>query len=218
MIMKIAARVRGLFSSYVPENREEEEIQINPGGNLITAFAQPQLAELVRMGDSWQVVSAGVANITVLPTTTMAFALWNGEPANGKIYVIDSVTVSQQVIDVTQNNMLSVFVMLNTPPISAPTDAGIFIRSLAGRAYGGRARSVAGGACTNHGWFPAGNSAMTSGVLAGSTWRTTEAQLQGSYIVPPGSQFNVQCVSTAAVAASCFITIRWHEVMLSYKT
>ena len=219
MLMKMAGRVRGLFAGNYPENREDEQIHVNPRGDLMVSLGLPELTDVVRLGESWQVSNAtGVAPLTALPTTTMGFALWNGEPADGKSYIIDSVAVYDNAVDATQSNMTTLFVMNNKTPVSAPSDAALSIRSLSGRTYGGRARTVTTGGCTNDGWFPCGTSAPAAAAAAGSAWKCLDVPLRGMYIVPPGGQFNLHSAKAAATATQQIWTIRWHEVKLILKS
>ena len=113
MLIKIAGRVRGLFAGNYPENREDEQFHLNSRGDQIVAQGLPERTEIVRLGDSWQVMtSSAQAPLTAVPTTTGALNLWNGEQANGKCYVIDRVQVSEIVVDATQSNMTAVFAQL----------------------------------------------------------------------------------------------------------
>lgn len=220
MLIKIAGRVRGLFAGNYPENREDEQFHLNSRGDQLVAQALPERTEIVRLGDSWQtMLAAGVAPLTAIPTTTAALVLWNGEAANGKSYVIDTVFCTEGVVDVTQSNMTSLFVMLGRPPVTTPTDVALAIRSLSGKnAYSGRARTVVGGTVVNDSWFPAGTSAPAAAAAAGSAWKTLDWPINGLYIIPPGGSFNLHAVKAAATAAQCFIGVRWHEVQLILKS
>jgi len=220
MLIKIAGRVRGLFAGNYPENREDEQVHVNSRGDQIVSQGLPELTEIVRMGDTWQtILSSGVAPLTGIPTTTAALVLWNGEGANGKSYVIDSVFNVEGVVDATQSNMTSLFAMLGRPPVTTPVDAGLAIRSLSGRqAYSGRARTVVGGTVVNDGWFPVGTSAPVAAAAAGSAWKALDWPLKGLYIVPPGGSFNLHAAKVAATASQCFIGVRWHEVQLIVKS
>jgi hypothetical protein len=220
MLVKIAGRVRGLFSGNYPENREDEQFHLNSRGDMIVAQGLPQLTEIVRLGDSWQVSNATpIAALTAIPTTNCGLAIWNGESAGGKSYVIDSVAATEVVVDATQSNMTTLFVMNNKTPVTAITDAGLTIRSLSGRTYGGKARTLlTGTTIVNDGWFPAGSSAPAAAAVAGSGWKTADVPLNGLYIVPPGGQFNLHASKVAATASQMVFTIRWHEVQLIVKS
>lgn len=220
MLLKIAGRVRGLFAGNYPENREDEQFHLNSRGDQLVAQALPERTEIVRLGDSWQVQNAtAVAAATALPTTTAGLQLWNGEPAGGKSYVIDSVAATEIVVDATQSDCTALMVCNNKTPVAAPVDAGLVIRSMSGRTYGGKARTIlTATAMVNDGWFPAGNSVAPAAAVAGSGWKQTDVPLNGLYIVPPGGQFNIQAVKVAAAASQMVYTIRWHEVQLIVKS
>lgn len=219
MLIKIAGRVRGLFAGNYPENREDEQFHVNNRGDQIVSQALPERTEIVRLGDSWQVMtSSAQAPLTALPTTTGALNLWNGEGANGKSYIIDRVQVSEIVVDATQSNMTAVFACLVRPPVATPTDAALTIRSLSGRTYGGRARTTAAASVTNDGWFPIGTSAPVAAAAAGSAWKVTDIPINGLYIVPPGGQFCVAAAKVAATAGQCHFSIVWHEAQLIIKS
>lgn len=220
MLIKIAGRVRGLFAGNYPENREDEQVHVNSRGDMIVAQSMPERVELVRLGDSWQIMtSSAIAPLTAVPTTTGALNLWNGEQSNGKTYVIDRVQVSEIVVDATQSNSTAVFAMLTRPPVTAPTDAALTIRSLSGRnAYAGRARTTVNSGVTNDGWFPIGTSAPTAAAAAGSAWKVTDIALNGLYLVPPGGMFSLHAAKAAATAGQCHFSIVWHELQLIVKS
>jgi hypothetical protein len=216
--MKIAGRVRGLFAGNYPENREDEQFHLNTRGDQIVVQGLPELTELVRLGGSWQVAtSTGQAALTALPTTVAGLSLWNGDPATGKCYAIDSFGSWEAVVDATQTDVTAIFACNNKPPVTTPTDAALAIRSLSGRTYGGKARTLAGGTITNEGWFPHGTSGQMAAAAAGANWKVNEVMCRGLYLVPPGGMFSVQAVKAAAAAAAQqFFFIRWHEVQLAY--
>lgn len=47
---QILAQVRGLSTFNLPDNREDQQAQVNGRGDLIVTQALPELTELVRMG------------------------------------------------------------------------------------------------------------------------------------------------------------------------
>jgi hypothetical protein len=221
MLMKIVGRVRGLFAGNYPENREEEQFHLNSRGDQIVVQGLPELTELVRLGDSWQVANAtGQAALTALPTTVAGLTLWNGEPATGKSYAIDSFGSWEAVVDATQTDVTAIFACNNKTPVTAPTDAALAIRSLSGKSYGGKARTVAGGTIVNDGWFAHGTpGAQMAAAAAGANWKVNEIICRGLYLVPPGGAFNVQAAKAAAAAAAQqFFFVRWHEVQLIYRS
>jgi len=219
MLLKIAGRVRGMFAGDYPENREDEQLIINTRGDLAVAQSLPALTELVRLGDSWGIISAATAALTAVPTTTAGHSLYNNEPSNGKVYAIDSFGCVEIVTDATQQNSLALFAMNGTiGSVAAPTDAGLTRSSMVGKSYGGRARTVAGGTVVDNGWQPHGPSAPGATAFAGAVWRVHEANVNGLYLVQPGGQFSIAAAKSVATASQIRYFIRWHEVQLKYKT
>jgi hypothetical protein len=220
MLIKIAGRVRGFFAGNYPENREDEQFHLNTRGDQIVAQGLPELTEIVRLGDSWQVMTAtAIAPLTAIPTTTGGLQLWNGESGGGKSYVVDSVGMVDVVVDATQANQSALFACLVRPPVAAPTDAALVIRSLSGRnAYAGRARTTVNAAVTNDSWFPVGTSAPVAAAAAGSAWKTSDYGLRGLYIIPPGGMLALHAAKVAATASQVQFFIRWHEVQLIVKS
>lgn len=221
MIAKIAGRVRGLFNTGTyPENREDEQFHINPRGDQIVAQALPELTEMVRLGQSWQVkTTTGIAALSALPTTVSHLGLYNAEPATGKVYVIDSVATWEAVQDGTQSDQTALFVMLNRGVITAPANAFTPV-SLSGRTgYDGRAAITTGATgLTNDGWYPLGVSAPShvTGV-AGAIWKMTDIPVRGLYIVPPGGYFNIAATKASGGALGQFYCVRWHEVQILWR-
>jgi hypothetical protein len=225
MLMKIAGRVRGLFSGNYSENREDEQVQVNSRGDLVIAQGLPELTELVRMGQSYQVTSTtGQAALTALPTTTSGLSISNNEAATGMCYAIDSFGSVEEVIDATQTDVTALFAMLNkrTSAIaSGGTTELTNIRSLSGRVnYGGTATVLRGATVVNDSWAAHGTpGAQMAAAAAGANWKVNEALVRGLYLVPPGGTFSIQAVKAAAAAAAQqFFFIRWHEVQLIWKT
>jgi hypothetical protein len=224
MAMKvgIAARVRGLFAGNYAENREDEQVHVNPRGDLIVAQGLSELAEMVRLGNSWQAAAtAGVAAATALPTTTSGLALYNNEPANGNCLVIDSFGVWETVIDATQLDFTSLFATNDAAPVTTVATGSATIASLSGRAnYGGLASVKSAGTVKGTLWVPHQTS-QTSGIptyaATSGLWKVTEAVVRGLYVVKPGGAFAINAIKGAAAAAQCFFFVRWHEVQLVYK-
>lgn len=222
MLVKIAGRVRGLFAGNYPENREDEQLHLNTRGDQIVVPGLPELTELVRMGDSWQVaLTAGLAALTALPTTTAGISLWNGEAGGGKSYAIDAFGSWEAVADATQPNVTAIFAMQNVAPVTAPTATALTKQGLSGNVYGGKARSVTTLSVTNDGWFAHATDGNAANGLTGAgsfQWRVNEVKCRGLYLVKPGGMFNVQAVkAVAAAAAQQFFFVRWHEVQLAVK-
>lgn len=218
---KMLARVRQLALEFISEGDENNTPAITAARELVVVQGLPELAEVVRFGNSWQAIFAtGVAALTALPTTVAGLSLYNGENANGNSYIIDSFGTCEEVIDATQADTSALFACNNVAQVTAPTPAAITVRSLSGRKYGGHATIATGATIVNDGWFPHGAEAQSplAPAVAGAIWKISEAKVRGLYIVPPGGQFNTQVVKAAAAALQQFHFVRWHERRIAYQS
>lgn len=211
----IVGRVRGLMAGNYPENREDEQFHLTPLGDQQMVQGLPERAEIVRHGDSWQAIRTSYTALTALPTTAFIMSIWNGEPDNGKSYVIDSVFSMKIAVDTIQVDSIGLFVQLVRPPVAPVTDAGLAIVSLSGRkSYDGRARLVEGGTAISGRWDLLGDSPQNAPALAGTAWQMWDVSVYGKYIVPPGGVFGFHRAEVTATANKFRAGFRWHEVRL----
>lgn len=211
---KIGARVRGAEAGTYAENRDTEQFHINSLGDQIVSEGLPQQTEIVRLGDSWQVLGAASTGLTAVPSTAGLLTLWNGEPGNGKFYAIDSVTATKIIVDVTTDDIATVWAQIIRPPMATPTDAALAIRSLSGRyTYGGRGRTVASSTTIAARWVPIGMVPNPTAAIAGSAWAQVDIPLYGRFVVPPTAAFTLTASEVTATASTFRFCIRWHEVL-----
>src|SRR5579859_2959039 len=160
LLNRMVARVRGLVSFNSTENREDEQLVMNNRGDLVIAQSLPELTELVRLGNSYQVVTTtGLAALTTLPTTVSGVSLNNNEPASGLCYAIDSFWSIEEVVDATQTDVTALFAMLNKRASAQATGgtAETGINSLSGRkSYGGSGTVLRGATVVNDTWYAHG--------------------------------------------------------------
>jgi len=203
----------------IPNSADSSESQLamTPRGDGIVVQGLPALAELVRHGGSWQILSAVAAALTAVPSTTAGHSLWNGETgANAKVYVIDSFGVVEVVTDATQQNSLALFAAMEPGVFAAPADAGLTKASLSGRVAGMTSARTIAGATVAGVWTPHGPSAPGATAFAGAVWRVHEFQANGLYMVRPQGLFSIAAAKTVATASQLRYFIRWHEVLLPY--
>lgn len=214
-LQKIVSRVRGADPGNYPENREYEELHLNSSGDFIASMSLPHKADLVRLGNSWQVLGAASTGLTAVPTTAGLLTIWNGENGNGNFLAIDSVTATKVIVDVTTTDTATVWAQIIRPPMATPTDAALAIRSLNGRySYGGRVRSVATSTTLANRWEPIGTIPNGASAIAGSAWAQAYIDLLGRYVIPPGGAFTLTASEVTATASTFRFCIRWHEVLL----
>ncbi len=213
---KMLGRVRGLFTGNYPENREDEQFHVDNMGNNIVTQALPPLTEIVRLGDSWQVMGVAYAALTGVGSTAGRLTIWNGEPSNGKIYIIDSIAYTKIIIDTTQlEGGFSCLVQI-IKQMTIPTDAAYVPAGLSGKRYGGRMRTVATSTTLAANWDMVGSSGNPAAVIAGSAWQQVDINLFGKYILRPGDAFAINISEVTNTASKFRTTIRWHEVQIPY--
>jgi hypothetical protein len=216
-LSRILGRVRGLYPNNSPENREDEEFHVTPCGDCLTSQGLSELTEIVRLGDSWQTMGVAFAALTAVPSTAGRLTLWNGEPGNGKVYVIDSVNIHKIIIDVTTNDVWTTYAQILRSPQSAPTNAAYAIASLSGKSnYAGRARTIATSTSIANYWDAIGTTCNSAPLIAGSAWESQEIVVFGKYIVTPGSAFTLNVAEVTNTASTFKACIRWHEVQIPY--
>jgi hypothetical protein len=219
--MTIQSETYGLTrAATIPNYPDSVEAQfaINTRGEAIVAQGLPPLAELVRQGGSWQIISAATAALAAFPTTVAGHTLFNGELAavtTAKAYVIDSFGCVEIVTDATQQNSLALFAAMEAGQFTTPTDAGLTKASLSGRNAGGTNSRTVAGATVAGLWTPHGPSAPGATAFAGAIWRVHEFDARGLYVVRPGGAFSIVAAKSVATASQIRYFIRWHEVLLS---
>lgn len=202
---------------------EDGSLVVNPRGDLQIAKALPDLAEIVRMRQSYiagydQSIAA-VAPLVALPTTAAGagtLSIFNQEQDNGKIYVIDSlwchVSASIGAPTATALTMIAMLTIGKFVNATAPTP-DVTPRGLAGQVYRGTAivDLAYAGTLTDDNWQPVGNSLNATTTNVGSS---VDVHCRGIFVVPPGHAFHIGVVANAATATTVKFGLRWHEVQL----
>lgn len=198
-----------------PPNYNEgsvSQIGINERGDQFVAQSMSALTEIVRRNDSWSVTIATASaftNVAGMPTTRAELALYNGEVAGGKSYVIDWISFLSLTSVAAIANVSLIYQVDNVTALS--NNANQLIASPTGRTYGGLAlRAVAVTTMAANKWAMAG--AGLSGAAA-SIGLGVLAKVGGAIIVAPGDTLGVNAVAGTAVGTS-MMGIGWHEVVL----
>lgn len=215
---KITGRVRGENAMTSFENREDEQCLLSSCGDTLYGQALPELTELVRLNDSWQMLSSAFTGFTGVPTTSAAFAIRNNERTDGKIYLIHSVCVFRPIVDVTTNDQFSVFGQVARPNGSGGVADAFAAKGFTGNKYGGQAVANVVISMTSGRWDFLGTSPSNATAIAGTAWTCVDIPLYGRYVIVPGSVFGVHVSEVTATASAFRVCVRWHEVLLPYVT
>jgi hypothetical protein len=220
--VKIFGRVRGLNTdiNYGVGN-EDTEIEISGQGEQIHAQGAAWFSEIGRQGRSfWINTVTQVASVIAMPTTAVAFAIYNNEPDGGRSYVIDQVwmLVTANASIKAQAVMVGCLGQVREAVLANAMSATIICKNTNGMGkLDTRARVILAGtalpATTGFAgaWMPitdTTNAGVTS--LPGMQRVYT---LCGRYIVPPGRYFALHCVS-AKIDVQAQYGISWTEKYL----
>ena len=219
MEIVVKGNVRGISSENLPEDLDSKVV-LNPRGEQVVAIGLPGTTELIRLGQSFYGTHATlvVALAGAVPTTVAGTALWNGEPPNGKTYLVTAITAHCGT-SAGAATQATIFAALSNAPVFAvpATNDTIAARGLiAGRLYNGRAAisrtvtpTLVPVATT---WFPFGKS-FEDTVLTATVGNYVGGMLPEVQLVPPGHCIYAQVCAVNATMAFTY-TYFWHEVQI----
>lgn len=218
MGVEMIATVRGSQQPNLGEG-VKTSLFTNNRGEFLVAQGLPEYSMISNKGSSWWAsTTTAAAPVVAIPTTAALIGLWNGEPDNGKSYIIDSIFVVQVAVTAAVQN---VGPLANVSQAQIPTAIANTItpRPLkAGAAYGGAARVAVAitlgaldGVAAN--WMPVGMTPSPSNTLQIGT--IVDYEVKGRIIIPPKNQLSLSALGGAATASSIQIGFRWHEAILA---
>lgn len=186
--------------------------QICKGGEQYVVQGLPPKMELSRLGATWSVqIATGSAytNVANMPTTRAELALYNGELAGGKSYVIDQISFLS-LTSVTAASGVTIIWQVGAPA-ALTDDTAQLINSPLGMVYNGRAkRAVAVTTMVANKWTVAATGPTGA---AASIGLGAVAEVLGSIILRPGFTLGVNAVVGTATGTS-LMGITWSEVEL----
>jgi len=203
-----------------PPSFDDDQLRLltmNTRGDVLLAQALPPKAELVRLGGTWtRTIPTGSAftHVAAWPTTRAELVLQNGEPVDGKSYILDAAWAANVATSIAAASAYTLLGQLLPSHATPVTDnANILATSRNGRPkYTGNARC----AVANTTYGVASQWEVLAAAPAGpaaSIGLAVHAELFGGWILPPGAIMLLNLVvGTAAGTASIGIT--WHEVQL----
>jgi hypothetical protein len=162
------------------------------------------------------VVANAQAPVQDVPTTAAAYALWNGEAAGGKTYVVDAVSWWQASGTAGAGASLLAGVSSVVQAAAVAAGTGTVIKSASGSSLSSKA--TLGAAVTLSGapaWMAvSGNQEpTTAGVGSGQPLQI----LSGLFIVPPGFCLGLHFLAPAGTASKFSAAPMWHEIELDLE-
>ena len=219
---KLMGKVRGLNTDIrYGSNSETKQYELTGQGEQLIAPAEGLYTEIVRLGRSfWSNTAVAVASRIAMPTTQVAFAIYNNEPDNGRSYVIDNVWMLGVAEPATLCQVQMVACMGQVRE-AAPTNelsATVTIKNLNGMNKNDtRARVILTATALPAGtgfagnWFSIGD--MCEMAVASLQGFQISHDTHGRYVVQPGRYFAIHAIANATTVTGQF-GISWTERML----
>lgn len=219
MEFRLIARVRKILEAIDQLGPETEAaVSLNDQGEVLVANAASFYGEIVRVGRAFEVhTTAAIAAVVARPTTAVMLAIFNNEPDDGKLGIIDRAWALNEVSTAvaSQAVLLGVLGQVREAP---PADAALAINALNG--MGGkdsRVRSIlnatalpAGtGLAANWRVLPSQSGGQKPGAAATPGY-FVNSQIEGRIIVPPGRYFGIHVMANV-VGETFTCGIEWHE-------
>lgn len=189
---------------------------VNNRGDVSVVQGLAPMAETVRLGDTWQVsipTGSAFTHVAAWPTTRAELLLYNGEPSNGKSYVIERVWAANVATSIAAESSYTIVAQI-VPSGTAPTDnTACLVTSRSGRStYGGRGLKAV--ANTSYGVASKWEVLATNVTPAASIGSAVVADVNGGLIVPPGALLLVNLVAGTATGTAS-MGIVWTETQLT---
>lgn len=212
----ISGAVRGANTLNYGDGAGDAQVVVNNRGDQSVVQGLAPMAESVRLGNTWQVsivTGSAFTHVAAWPTTRAELLLYNGEPSNGKSYVIERVWAANVATSIAAASAYTIVGQI-VPSGTAPTDnTSQLITSRSGKStYGGRALKAI--ANTSYGVASKWEVLGTSVTPAASIGSATVADVNGGMIVPPGGFLLVNVVAGTAVGTGS-MGIVWTETQLT---
>lgn len=218
MKIEIVGRVRQPEQGFGQRSPGDEEIiALTEQGGLFVGLDGSAYEETVRLGRSFEIHTvAAIAAVVARPTTAHMLAIWNGEPDDGRIYVIDRAWALNEVSTAVASQAV-LLGCLGQIREAAPTDAARTISALNGMSgRDTKARSLLNatalpattGIADNWRVLPCVGGVKTG--AAATPGYYVNAPVDGRIILPPGRFFAVHVMANV-VGETFTCGIEWHE-------
>lgn len=218
--MGLLAQALGMVrSTFTPNYGDGVDplLAVNSRGDLSVAFGLSSLADIVRLGKTWQLsIATGNAftHVAAWPTTRAELVLYNGEPTGGRSYVVESVWAANVATSIAVASAYTILAQIVPSSSTAITDdAAQLITSRRGKAaYDGMAKK----AVANTAYAVASKWEVlgSSGTPAASIGSATFVDTKGGLIVPPGGCLCLNLV-TGTATGTASIGVVWTEAQLA---
>lgn len=218
--MRLEGQVLSRFIAKQFGKSETGVHRLTSNQSLATALVESVFAEMSRAGRRFVASPGVIANAQIpvadMPTTAAAYALWNGEPAGGKSYVIDAISFHQASGTAGAGASLLAGVASAAQAAAVANGAGVVVKSASGSSLGtkatfGEAITLAGAPA----WMTVGGNQEPTTAGVGSGQPLT--MIAGLFIVPPGYCLGLNILAPVGTTSKFGISVMWHEIELDLE-
>jgi len=216
MDIMMRARVRQLLQAIDQRSPgDEENVSLSEQGELLVALATSFYGETVRAGRAFEVhTTSAVAAVIAMPTTAVLLHIYNNEPDDGRIIIVDRCW-GMQIASAATAGQCALIGALGQTRVASPA-ASLTKTALNGMG-GTDSRVVTSTAALDAVTGVAGNWRVLPGQTGGThpgaaapPGMFVNSDVNGRIIVPPGRSFGIH-VFADAVASTFLVGIEWHE-------
>lgn len=213
--------VRRLFGSGRKGSESQQPLAMDFAGGLAVSQLLPPKGQRAAAGRRYNAVVGNgatfIAPVTAYPTTTATFLLYNGEPAGGRSYFIDTVYAFNASGTPAAGAALLGGVTLASQAAansgaSPAAYSGTVVTSLSGKSGGTKA--VLANAWTIVGGTPAWQVLAKSEAAAAATIasNTLLGHVDGGIVLPPGFGLALTVLSGAGTTPLYGFGVTWDEI------
>lgn len=208
--------ITAVLQAFVKNSSDRANIAATRGGSLLTTPYGFPYSRWVAEGKGYQIGEAtAVAAVVALPTTTAGLTIQNGEPDNGKWYVVHSVFAQVEASGAAVQTVgIAHCVGMNRVAAATQDVALTSIKPLLGGAgpYAGLAIVDLAATVVDDLWKPVGP--QISNAVASNGAGQIDHFLDGLVILKPKAQYSLKLVGTAT-SVTGRLGLRFFEVEAS---
>ena len=205
--------ITAVLQAFIKGSSDRANVASTRAGSLLTTQYGLPYAKWVAEGKGYQVGEAtAVAAVIALPTTTAGLTIQNGEPDNGKWYVVHSVFAQIEASGAAVQTVgLAHCIGMNRVAAATQDVALTSIKPLLGGSgpYAGLCIVDLAATVVDDLWKPVGS--QISNAVASNGAGQIDTFLDGLVILKPKAQYSLKLVGTAT-SVTGRLGVRWFEV------
>ena len=205
--------INAVLQAFIKGSSDRANVAVTRAGSLLSTPYGLPYSRWVAEGKGYRAIEAtATAGVAALPTTTAGLTIQNGEPDNGKWYVVHSIFAEFEASGaVVETAHLAHCIAMNRVAAATQDLALTSVKPLLAGAgpYAGLAILDLGATVVDDLWMPATN--IVSNAVASNGEFSVVAVLDGLVIVKPKAQYSLEILATS-VSVTGRLGLAWFEV------